>query len=256
MTRRRTFGVVAFAAAAALVLGACIFFRAQDPAPGWLAYAKGVSPTGGKLTHLAAKWAVPSNPVRGGAFYSPWFGIEASDNLNLIQPVNPWLGSSWSIYNEYFQWVPEYNYNSASHPVQPGDILYGSVDFTAGNESYSVYHSDLNDGWSVTSSIRVQRDERGHVYKNYTIAYFVFEKVADCAQYPKNGQVTFYDIELEYDNKPVTPVWTTGYVDEVCEFKAQILNSTAIQITWNPNGQNKLTKPLPAHPERPDLKHL
>eukprot|EP01116_Phalansterium_solitarium_P014482 TRINITY_DN3217_c0_g1_i1.p1 TRINITY_DN3217_c0_g1~~TRINITY_DN3217_c0_g1_i1.p1 ORF type:complete len:248 (-),score=62.45 TRINITY_DN3217_c0_g1_i1:99-842(-) len=230
------------------ILSAAVVALAQDPAQGWLAYAKGVSPSGGILTHVAAKWRVPSNPAQGGAFYSPWFGIESSDNLNLIQPVNPWMGSSWSIYNEYFQWSPEHNENSASHTVQAGDELYGSVDFNAGNQSYTVYHSDLNDGWSVTSNIRVQRKEFGHVYKNYTIMYFVFEKVASCAQYPKNGEVTFYDIEVEYDGKPVTPVWTTGYVDEVCGFKANIINSTTIQITWNPNGENTLAKPLPARP--------
>ncbi len=37
------------------------------------------------ITFMEARWKVPSNPARGGAFYSPWFGIESSDNLNLIQ---------------------------------------------------------------------------------------------------------------------------------------------------------------------------
>merc|ERR1711907_8830 len=80
---------------------------AQDPAEGWLGYAKGVSPTGeGRITHAEAKWKVLDAPRHGGAFYSPWFGIESSDNLNLIQPVNPWTGNSWSMYIEYFQWEP------------------------------------------------------------------------------------------------------------------------------------------------------
>lgn len=238
-----------------LVLAALVsLINAQDPAQGWLAYATGVSPTGtGRLTHVSAKWRVPANPVTPGAFYSPWFGIEASDNLNLIQPVNPWTGNSWSIYNEYFQWSPEHNYNSEAHTVKAGDLLYGSVDFNANNQSYSVYHSDVDDGWSVTSNIRVQRTERGHIYKNYTIVYFVFEKVAQCSQYPANGEVTFFDIEVEYDGQPVTPKWTTGVVDEVCGFKATIVNSTAITITWNTSGKNLLDKPLPAHPFRKEF---
>lgn len=41
-------------------------------------------------------------------------------------------------------------------------------------------------------------------YKNYTILYFVFEKEWRCEQYPPNGKVTFYDIAVEYDNKPVS----------------------------------------------------
>lgn len=82
----------------AAAIGAAV---AQDPAQGWLGYAKGVSPTGGRLTRvrcaqrlvqlcaasqsassylplsppqMEAKWVVGSNPTRQGAFYSPWFG--------------------------------------------------------------------------------------------------------------------------------------------------------------------------------------
>lgn len=64
---------------------------AQDPAEGWLGYAKATYPQG-IITYIEAKWRVPDDPADGGAFFSPWFGIEASDNLNLIQPVNPWVG--------------------------------------------------------------------------------------------------------------------------------------------------------------------
>ena len=71
---------------------------AQDPAGDWLAYALGTSPTGGIITYIEAKWYVPSDPAKNGAFYSPWFGIETSDNLNLVQPVNP-----WSRMNFYFE---------------------------------------------------------------------------------------------------------------------------------------------------------
>eukprot|EP01052_Picozoa_sp_SAG31_P059281 SAG31_NODE_18601_length_630_cov_0.772128_1_plen_36_part_10 len=35
--------------------------------------------------------------------------MDPADNLNLIQPVNPWTGRSWSAYTEYFQWSPEHN---------------------------------------------------------------------------------------------------------------------------------------------------
>lgn len=59
-----------------------------------------------------------------------------------------------------------------------------------------------------SSTIDIQRANNGQ-YKNYTIAYFVMEKEWDCDQYPPNNQVTFYDIKIEYDGKPVTPKWTT-----------------------------------------------
>ena len=50
---------------------------AKDPADGWLGYATAISPSGsGRITFAEAYWIVPENPSEGGAFYSPWFGIE------------------------------------------------------------------------------------------------------------------------------------------------------------------------------------
>ena len=46
-------------------------------------------------------------------------------------------------------------------------------------------------------------------------------------------QVTFYDIKVEYDNAPVSPKWTTAYVDDACNNRVHILNETTIQITWD-----------------------
>ncbi len=51
----------------------------------------------GIITKMEAKWKVGALPAVGGAFYSPWFGVESSDNLNLIQPVNPFDGSNWQV---------------------------------------------------------------------------------------------------------------------------------------------------------------
>eukprot|EP00999_Lentomonas_sp_LEN2_P000409 NODE_1410_length_870_cov_127.752355_g1364_i0.p1 GENE.NODE_1410_length_870_cov_127.752355_g1364_i0~~NODE_1410_length_870_cov_127.752355_g1364_i0.p1 ORF type:complete len:252 (+),score=57.71 NODE_1410_length_870_cov_127.752355_g1364_i0:61-816(+) len=222
----------------AVVLVAAVV--AQDPAPGWLAYAMGVSPDNPneRITYIEAKWVNLQNPSEGGGFYSPWFGIEASDNLNLIQPVNPWVGNGWLIYNEYFQWSPVHNYDSAQHSSSPGDVLFGSCRFDSGNQSYSVYHKDQNNGWSVTSNIPVQRSSGGG-HKNFTIAYFVFEKVMfSCRQYPPNNEVLFYDIKIEFEGVQKKPHWTTGVVDEACQMTAHVVNETAIKITWNSGAAN------------------
>jgi hypothetical protein len=53
--------------------------------------------------------------------------------------------------------------------------------------------------------------------------------VANCADYPPEGIVTFYDIKIEYDNAPVQPVFTTGIVDDVramsrCDHAEQLNN--------------------------------
>ena len=53
--------------------------------------------------------------------------MDPSDNLNLVQPVNPWSGSSWSMYTEYFQWSPTHNSNSRQHSVEAGQTLHGQL---------------------------------------------------------------------------------------------------------------------------------
>eukprot|EP00026_Physarum_polycephalum_P016542 Phypoly_transcript_17470.p1 GENE.Phypoly_transcript_17470~~Phypoly_transcript_17470.p1 ORF type:complete len:224 (+),score=34.94 Phypoly_transcript_17470:84-755(+) len=216
-----------FVSACLLVL--CV---AQDPAEGWLAYAEGTYPGATRITSLEAKWVVPDNPKRKGAFFSPWFGIESSDNLNLIQPVNPWSGDGWQIYNEYFQWKPTHNQNSKAINVKAGDVVYGQVTYNPNTNAYDMYHSVLATGESVNMSVPIQKDDNGQ-YKVFTIMYFVFEKVWACDMYPPNNQVTFYDIVAQYDGQTVAPKWNTSYVDDACNNRAQILNETAIQITWN-----------------------
>jgi len=62
-----------------------------------------------------------------------------------------------------------------------------SCSFDPKTHSYVVKHTNMNDGWSVTTTIPVQKD--GFSYKNYTIAYFVFEKEWNCQVYPPDGQV-------------------------------------------------------------------
>jgi hypothetical protein len=57
-------------------------------------------PPGTRLTFLDANWNVGKTPRQSNSFYSPWFGSDPADNLNLIQPVNPWMGNEWLIYNE------------------------------------------------------------------------------------------------------------------------------------------------------------
>ena len=94
---------------------------AQDPAEGWMAHAVGSLPSSvERITRLEMTWTVGQTPTWSWAFFSPWFGMDPADNLNLIQPVNPWSGSAWSMYTEYYQWSPEHNSNSRSYTVQAG----------------------------------------------------------------------------------------------------------------------------------------
>jgi hypothetical protein len=56
------------ATAAALLCGTLA--AAQDPAQGWLGYAKGVSPSGGRVTSIEAKWVNLNNPQVNDLWFS------------------------------------------------------------------------------------------------------------------------------------------------------------------------------------------
>jgi len=91
----------------------------------------------------------------------------------------------------------------------------------------------------------VQQDGNGN-YKNYTIAYVVYEKVADCVDYPPDGKVTFNNIKIYCNKKQIVPQWTTSFVEDVCNNRAHVINASTIQITWNTSGTN----PSPAQKAR------
>mmetsp|Transcript_2044 Transcript_2044/g.2561 ORF Transcript_2044/g.2561 Transcript_2044/m.2561 type:complete len:226 (+) Transcript_2044:57-734(+) len=208
--------------------------NAQDPANSWLGYAKGVNPANtGIITMMEAYWKVPSKPKYTGCRFTPWFGIETSDNLNLIQPVNPFESGHWDIYNEYYQWSPSHDTSSKRHEVSPGDIIYGKVTLNNAKTSYDMYVSDLNDGWYGTLNIPIQSSKTGGL-KSYTISYIVWEHpCGSCADYPQDNEMLFYNISVYYDYKKVSPKWSTGYVENKCDSRAKIVNETAILLTWN-----------------------
>ena len=155
----------------ALVAAAC----AQDPAEGWMGYAVGALPANVKrITRLEMTWSVGAEPQRSFAFFSPWFGMDPSDNLNLIQPVNPWGGGHWSMYTEYFQWSPEHNSNSEQRRVKTGDQLRGSLVYDHFSDSYFLSQTVLGTGVSSTQTVKCQDGKR------FLVPYVVYEKTFPC----------------------------------------------------------------------------
>merc|ERR1711988_1254759 len=104
-----------------------------------MAYAVGTLPSSAtRITRLEMTWKVGAEAKASRAFYSPWFGMDPADNLNLLQPVNPWGGSSWSMYTEYFQWRPTHNSNSKAQSVKAGQTLHGSIVYDSSSDSYTL----------------------------------------------------------------------------------------------------------------------
>mmetsp|Transcript_10948 Transcript_10948/g.23921 ORF Transcript_10948/g.23921 Transcript_10948/m.23921 type:complete len:255 (-) Transcript_10948:141-905(-) len=210
---------------------------AQDPAEGWMAYAVGSIPASAdRITKLQMTWTVGAKPSRSFAFFSPWFGMDPADNLNLIQPVNPWEGSNWGMYTEYYQWSPTHNSNSPDHSVEPGQTLQGTMEYDASSDSYTLTQKIVETG--VTSS-QVVKCQSG---KKYTVPYVVYEKTWPCKNYPSDGVVTFQDIVVECDGKDCTSSvdWAAKIKDDNCNMAAHVdKGNNKISITWDTSMESK-----------------
>ena len=66
----------------------------------------------------------------------------------------------------------------------------------------------------------------------------VYEKVAPCGDYPPDGSVTFSGLKIECDNKAYTPTWKTGFVEDVCNNRATIVDPATVKISWNTKAAN------------------
>merc|ERR1711904_177624 len=110
--------------------------------------------------------------------------MDPADNLNLLQPVNPWTGQ-WEMYTEYFQWRPTHNSNSQQHSVKAGQTLHGAITYNEGDDSYEVTQTIVETGVKSSQTVKCQSG------KKFTIPYVVYEKTFQCNAYPPDGKVTF-----------------------------------------------------------------
>lgn len=220
-----------------LISSLLFLVSAQDPAEGWMAYAVGTLPSNyERITRLEMTWTVGKNPTPSDSFFSPWFGMDPADNLNLIQPVNPWTSDSWSMYTEYFQWSPEDNSNSDQYSVQEGQTLHGALVYEASSDSYTLTQTIVETGETSSQVVKCQNG------KKFTVPYVVYEKTFPCSTYPPDQIVTFRNIIIECDGKDCNKEvkWNARVKDDNCEMKAVIdEEANTISIKWNVNAVSK-----------------
>lgn len=202
-----------------------------------MAFAVGAIPNGTqRVTALEMTWKCSQKPAGSGlAFFSPWFGMDPADNLNLIQPVNPWSGlmsSDWGMYTEYYQWSPTHNSNSRRYAVQPGQTLHGKLEYTAATDSYLLSQTIVETGQTSEQNVTCQNG------KKYTIPYVVYEKVNRCSEYPPDGKLDFTITRAECDFVDcINDIkWEAKVKDANCNFAAHINSQTSISLTWNTKG--------------------
>jgi hypothetical protein len=220
-----------------IVLVSVCAVQSGDPAPGWMAYVEGTIPSGKeRITRIEMTWTVGADPKPSAAFYAPWFGMDPADDNNLLQPVNPWSGRSWSMYTEYFQFMPPWNHNSKSFSVKAGQTLHGAILYDSATDSYNQSNTIVETG---ETSFRVVKAQNG---KKFMRPWVVFEKLTKCANYPPDGIVTFRDIIVECDGVDCTNtmVWTPKVKDANCKMTGHYDKAkNAISITWDTSAASK-----------------
>jgi len=55
----------------------------------------------------------------------------------------------------------------------------------------------------------------------------------DCGELPSDGQITFTSINIELENKPVTPKWQAFQYQPACNSQAEVLSPTSVKFTWD-----------------------
>lgn len=224
--------------------------QGQDPANSWLAYAVAQCPQGQRLTEMRAEWTVSrsaKNFTNPNLAYCAWFGSDTTDNLDLIQPVNPWYGSSWEVYTEHFQWQPIKNWNSPAVPISSGQHIAGSLRFLGEDkQQYRMENFNLDSGLGSVLDVNVQKAANSptksgqQVFKNYSYMYVVYEQHGNpsCDLYPPAGSVNFHDIQVQCDGKDFVPTWEFKYVNHPCKFRASSEDPTSVTLSWDVNGNN------------------
>jgi len=203
----------------------------NDPADSWLAYT--IAKGNGKLvTYVNATWTVPSYPKErfGGNAPGWWFGIEPVPASNLIQPILAYgyAGSIYTIFNGYFQWDNNDWWHSKQGSVEPGNTVSAYVSYVKATNSYDMYISCKETGWSVKSNIVVESG------KLYTDVYFVVEhQPDDCAQYPSNGEIVFHDINIAWEGQLQPAKWQAIKYQDACDCTPSILSPSSVKFTWS-----------------------
>lgn len=224
----------------ALFASAMALVAAEDPASGWMGYARGTIPNGTeRITKLEMTWTVPSEGPRSIAFYAPWFGMDPIDNKNLLQPVNPWSGvkKHWSMYTEYFQFSPIKNSNSETYPVEAGQTLRGSIVHNEAEDSYLLSHTIIETGDMSSQVVKCQKG------KKYVIPYVVFEKKFKCSWYPPDGAMTFHNITVECDGVDCSRdvQWEAKVKDDHCNHRAVIdADRNEVTLTWDTSATSSI----------------
>ena len=209
---------------------------ANDPAGSWLSYAR--YDAAGTITALNTTWKVPSLPATSFGSNAPgwWFGVMDKDgNGALVQPILAYgyMGSHYTIFNGVFDWTDgSWHTSPEKYTVQPGDKITSSVVYNgAASNSFTMRISSEALGKTITTDYSIESRQT----EKETSAVFVLEHQPDrCKAYPTDGEMSFENIYVEVEGKPVTnPTWSALQEEPACNSKAVVIDPATIKFQWD-----------------------
>ena len=222
---------------------------ANDPAGSWLSYARYDAPAEGIITALNTTWTVPSMPATSRGSNAPgwWFGVmDKNGDGALVQPILAYgyMGNVYTIFNGVFDWTPGGGWHTSPKKltVKPGDKITSSVTYNKRDNSYTMLIASAALGETISTDYTLLRRQT----KNESSAVFVLEhQPRTCKAYPTSGEMSFENIYVEVDYKPVAaPAWEALQERPACSSKAEVVDSATIKITWDPSAEVAAVAPV------------
>lgn len=188
---------------------------------------------------MNCSWIVPKDlgaRQYDKADFAPWFGIQTYEGTGaLIQPIldNSGRKGAWQINHEVYDWTNKGDHQTTPHTVPAGDKITSSLIYRAKDNSYDMYITSAHLGRTFTYNYKLMAAQKA----NEATAYFVLEvQPKKCKDIVQSGSITFTDISLEVDGKPVaSPKWQMLSKQPDCNTQAVLVDSNAIKIQWAPS---------------------
>jgi hypothetical protein len=204
--------------------------RAADPSGGWLSYAKYTAPHPTDIiTRMKATMIVPPTPESANGSPAFWFGLQSEKgNAALVQPImSKWLGDSFYMFQEIFDWTDFQDKQSSPIKVEAGDVVVAQVEYIKDSNSYKMTMNSTGTTQSSTYTYQLLQQT------TESTAYFVLEHQPDkCNELPKSGNVGWNDIEIDVNYTPVKhPLFVAAQENPACGSKAIVENGW-VNITW------------------------
>ena len=145
-----------------------------------------------------------------------------------------WLGGSFNMFQEIFDWTDRRDSQTRGIKVEPGDTIQASVTYNKAGRGLGTY------AMNMTSARTGKRSDYSYALlpeqkATESVAYFVLEHQPNrCSELPPNGNVTWTKIEVEVNGEPVaSPQFVAMEEEPKCGSKANVIDTSTISITWS-----------------------